>query len=59
MTSSKVLIISVSAICPGKDGNVEDLIIKGQGKAGYFPGFQPEVGAEAHRRAGFCTGRKG
>jgi hypothetical protein len=45
----------VLAICPGKNGNVEELIIEGQGKAGYFLGFQPKIGTEAHRWAGFST----
>ena len=35
----------IIAICPGKDGDVEELIIQRQGKAGYFFGFEPEVAA--------------
>lgn len=46
----------VSAICPGEDGDVQDLLIEGKGKARNFLGLQPEVSAQTHGRAGFCIG---
>ena len=49
----------ILTICPSKDGDVEKLIIEGQCEAGYFFGFEPEVGTQTHRWAGFCISRMG
>ena len=51
--------MKVLAICPGKDGDMKDLIIKGQGKTSYLLGFQAEVRAQAHGWAAFCFRCKG
>jgi hypothetical protein len=40
-------------IFPGKNRDVKELVIQCQGETCYFPGFQPEVGSEAHGRAAF------
>ncbi len=45
-------------ICPGKDGDVKKLIFECQGKAGYFFGFESEVGSETNGWAGFRLGQK-
>jgi len=38
----------ILAVCPAKNRNVKQLIVEGQRKARYLPGFEPEVGAEAN-----------
>jgi hypothetical protein len=46
----------VSAFFTGKDADVEDLLIEGQGKAGHIFGFEPEVGTQAHGWMAFSIG---
>jgi len=44
---------------PCKNGDMDKLIIQGQGKTDYFPGLQAEVRAQTHCRMAFSVGHQG
>ncbi len=50
---------SVLATYPCKNGDMDKLIIKGQGKTDYFPELQAEISAQTYCRMAFSISRQG